>query len=98
MKRWVLAGIMTLAPLSSALAAEIGDDAACQADATRQDARADAQPTPQTQPPAAPVATHPVATVQRDANAAAPVHADATRRRSGKPIPDAELIAPRGAL
>ncbi|MFT3727195.1 MAG: hypothetical protein QM759_05165 [Terricaulis sp.] len=99
MKVWILAVILTLVPVSTAFAAEVGDDTACQADTTRQDLRVDTQQTQQAAPPVAPApATHPVATVQRDASAAAPVHADASRRRSGKPVPDSELIAPRGAL
>ena len=97
MKLWILAGIMTVAPMSCAMAAEIGDDTACQADTTRQDIHVDAQQTATAPPPSAP-APRPVATVQRDASASPPVHADASRRRSGKPVPDSELIAPRGAL
>ena len=97
MKTWLLACVMVLAPLSTAFAAEVGDDTACRADTTRQDLRLEAQQAPQTQAPGTPT-PRPVATVQREASAAAPIHAAASRRRSGKPIPDAELIAPRGAL
>ena len=97
MKLWILAGVMTIAPMSCAAAAEVGDDAACQADTTRQDVHADAPQTPATQAPLTPT-SRTVATVQRDGASAPPVHADASRRRSGKPVPDSELIAPRGAL
>jgi hypothetical protein len=96
MKLWILAGLTMLASASSAFANEIVDDSACRADTTAQEARGDVPggatsvQTPSTQRRA-------VAPPQRDANAA-PVHADTARRRSGKPIPDAELIAPRGAL
>lgn len=97
MKLWILAGVMTVAPMSCAVAAEIGDDTACQADTTRLDVHADAQQTTAA-PPLSTPAPRPVVTVQRDATASPPVHADASRRRSGKPVPDSELIAPRGAL
>ena len=99
MKLWILTGFMIVAPVSAAFAAEVGDDTACQADTTRQDLRVDAQQATQVQVPASPApSSRPLAPVQRDASAAAPVHADASRRRSGKPVPDSELIAPRGAL
>jgi hypothetical protein len=97
MKLWILAGLIVVASMSSAMAAEVGDDTACQADTTRQDVRADAQQTTAA-PPMSTTAPRPVATVQRDASASPPVHVDASRRRSGKPVPDSELIAPRGAL
>jgi len=95
MKVWVLAGILSLAPLTQALASDIGDDAACQADAARQDARADSNAVQAAPPPAG--ERRAIAGPQREANAA-PVRVDAARRRSGKAVPDAELIAPRGAL
>ena len=99
MKLWILAGFMIFAPVQTAFAAEVGDDTACQADTTRQDLRVDAQQIQQGGPPAAPApSSRPVVTVQRDPATSAPVHADASRRRSGKHIPDAELIGPRGAL
>jgi len=99
MKVWILAAIATLASATSAFAAEIGDDAACQADTTRQDLRGDVQPSQQSGAPASPApATRPVVTVQRDQATGPTIHADGSRRRSGKPVPDSELIAPHGAL
>jgi hypothetical protein len=99
MKLWILAGFMIFAPVQTALAAEVGDDTTCQADTTRQDLRVDAQQTQQGGPPQAPAPTsRPVVTVQRDPATSAPVHADVSRRRNGKPVPDSELIGPRGAL
>ena len=100
MKLWILAGFMMFAPLEPAFAAEVGDDTACQADTTRQDLRVDAHETQQgggasSAPAPSP---RPVVTVQRDTATSPPVHADASRRRNGKPVPDSELIGPRGAL
>jgi hypothetical protein len=101
MKFWVLAGLFTAATVPFATAAEAS--AECQVDDTRRTphVRIDggapggsapaqtARPTSATRDAAGQVA-------QREAAEAARVAAE--RRRSGKRIPDAELIGPRGAL
>ena len=102
MKVWVFAGLFTLATAPAAFALDVGSDAECQVDDMRRQmdqvitetdsgsAAATAAPT------VAPIARPPT---QRQAAAAAPAdRAPTTRRRSGKRIPDAQLIGPRGAL
>jgi hypothetical protein len=91
MKVWVLAGLFTVATAPMAFAAE--DTTECQLDETR---RASQQQ----------VEAQGVATIARPTvaervvvdPAPVPVRAPAERRRSGKRIPDAQLIGPRGAL
>jgi hypothetical protein len=89
MKVWILAGLFTVATAPIAAAAE--DFSECQLDESRRPAaeRVDAQA-------AAPAATARATVAQRapETTQRQPVE----RRRSGKRIPDAELIGPRGAL
>lgn len=101
MKVWVLAGLFTLASAPAAFALDVATDAECQVDDMRRQmdqvvtetesgsAAATAAPT------VAPIARPPT---QRQASAAPADRVPATRRRSGKRIPDAQLIGPRGAL
>ena len=89
MKTWMLAGLFTVAMAPMAYAAE--DTDACQVDEMRRatQERIDAPPAPSTTIVARPaVAQRDVAEAQR----AEP------RRRTGKRIPDAELIGPRSTL
>ncbi|ANP47522.1 hypothetical protein [Candidatus Viadribacter manganicus] len=91
MRVLVLAGLLTAAMAPFAAAAENEID--CQVtDVAR--AQADQR---LDQPPAAPAATPRPIVVQREA-ADIPRPAIVERRRNGKPIPDAQLIQPRGAL
>jgi hypothetical protein len=103
MKFWVMAGLFTAAAVPFAGAAEAS--AECQVDDTRRapQVRIDAggpggsapvQTARTTSAPRDPDAADQVA--QREAAEAAARAAE--RRRSGKRIPDAELIGPRGAL
>lgn len=89
MKVWVLAGLFTAAMAPIAAAAE--DVSECQLDESRRAAaeRVD-------QPPASPASVARATVAQRapETTQRQPVE----RRRSGKRIPDAELIGPRGAL
>jgi hypothetical protein len=89
MKVWILAGLFTaaMAPLASASESTLE----CQLDDTRRATapRAEAPPTP------APTA-RPTVAPRETAEQATP--RETARRRSGKRIPDAELIGPRGAL
>lgn len=85
MKAWVLAGVMSVVTIPFASAAETTGE--CQLDETRRSAQ------PQSAPAAPSVARPTVAE-----RAAEPTRAHAPRRRSGKHIPDAELIGVRGAL
>lgn len=92
MKVWILAGLFTAALTPLAFASET--TAECQLDDARRDApppRAEAPPTP------APSTARPTVARRETAEQAAP-RVEAPRRRSGKRIPDAELIGPRGAL
>ncbi|MBL8548275.1 MAG: hypothetical protein JNL81_17575 [Hyphomonadaceae bacterium] len=92
MRVLVLAGLMTAATVSFAAAEESVID--CQfTDVSR--AQADQR---LDQPPAAPTPTARPVIVQREAAEAPRPATAAERRRSGKPIPDAQLIQPRGAL
>jgi hypothetical protein len=88
MKVWILAGLFTAAFAPLAAAAE--STAECQLD----DARRAAQTRADAPAPSAATARPTVAT---RAEGAAP-RSGAARRRSGKRVPDAELIGPRGAL
>lgn len=103
MKIWAMAGLITAAAIPFAGAAEAS--AECQVDDSRRmphvridgggpggSAPATANPTSQTRETSAERST------QRDAAEIARAAAAAERRRSGKRIPDAELIGPRGAL
>jgi hypothetical protein len=87
MKVWVLAGLFTVAMAPAAFAGE--DSTECLLDETRRVAeqRAAAQP--------APTVARPTVAERTDVE---PVRPPADRRRSGKRIPDAQLIGPRGAL
>ncbi len=92
MRLLVLAGLFTAAAAPFAAASENAID--CQVtDVARvqADQRLD-------QPPTAPATAVRPAVVQREAAAEAPRPTVADRRRNGKPIPDAQLIQPRGAL
>lgn len=92
MRVLLLAGLLTVvgAPFAAASETEIE----CQASDAR---RAPAEQRLD-QPPASPAATigRPTATQREAAEAPRPVAAG--RRRSGKPIPDSQLIQPRGTL
>ena len=86
----ILAGLLSAtAPMTTGAegALECQIEAPRRAEQTRLDAP---PPTPAAQP------TRPAAAVRETAEQAA--RPDAQRRRSGKGIPDAELIGPRGAL
>lgn len=91
MKMWVLAGLFSVATVPAAFAVESTTE--CQVDDTRRvvEQRIEAPPAP-----AAPTIARPTV-AQRDATLAETPRLE-TRRRSGKRIPDAELIGPRGAL
>ncbi len=98
MKVWVLAGLFTVVTAPFAAAAE--SDAACQLDESRRAVtqRLDGAPPPAPQTTARPtVAPRDIATAEQTA-ADQSARQAAERRRSGKRIPDAELIGPRGAL
>jgi hypothetical protein len=88
MKVWVLAGLFTVAMAPVAFAGE--DTTECQLDETRRAAEQRAEA------PAAPTAARPTV-AQRDVIEPI-VRPPVDRRRSGKRIPDALLIGPRGAL
>lgn len=98
MKTWVLAGLFTVVTAPFAVAAETTTE--CQLDPDRRsvEQRLDAPA-----PPAAPTTGRPTVT-QREVTPPPATAADQVRqaanerRRSGKRIPDAELIGPRGAL
>lgn len=92
MRILVLAGLFSLAALPAAYAAEATEE--CQLDESRRAARERLDTTTLTQQPAAAPATN---VAQRE-GAEAGARAEPIRRRSGKRIPDAELIGPRGAL
>lgn len=102
MKIWVLAGLMTVATVPFAAAAET--DLECQLDDSRRatQMRIDAEPSGGAGAPAsvARQTSAPRETAGRPPSRAAdePERAVAEGRRSGKRIPDAELIGPRGAL
>lgn len=95
----VVAGLFTVVTAPFAMAAETTTE--CQLDPDR---RSVAQRLDAPAAPAAPNVGRPAATTQREvtpppASAADQVRQAANdRRRSGKRIPDAELIGPRGAL
>jgi hypothetical protein len=99
MKMWVLAGFFTAVTVPFAAASENAVE--CQVDDTRQpaqvriDAGGSGGSAPRARTTSAPRET-PEQVAQREAQAAE--RAAAERRRSGKRIPDAELIGPRGAL
>lgn len=90
MRVLLLAGLITAATAPFAAAAE--NVIECQATDTRR-AQAEERMDPL---PLAPATTVRPAVVQREAEVQRPAAAE--RRRSGKPIPDAQLIQPRGAL
>lgn len=92
MKLWVLAGLFSVMAIPFAAASETTE--ACQIDDTRRAARA---PVDVPEASHASAAAPTVLAVQRD-TAESIGRAEPLRRRSGKRIPDAELIGPRGAL
>ncbi len=99
MKLWVLAGMFTAATVPFAAAAE--SSAECQVDEARRTAQVRIDNGgPGGSAPGARVTSAPrdsgEQVAQREAEAAPRPSVD--RRRNGKPIPDAELIGPRGAL
>lgn len=101
MKFWVLAGLFTAATVPFATAAEAS--AECQVDDTRRtphvridDGAPGGSAPAQTARPTAATRDAAEQVAQREAAEAA--RAAAERRRGGKRIPDAELIAPRRAL
>lgn len=89
MKFWVLVGFFSAAAIPMAAASESSAD--CQVDDTRPavQQRADA-------PPPAPPANAARPTLAQGAET--PARPELSRRRTGKRIPDAELIGPRGTL
>jgi hypothetical protein len=91
MKAWILAGLATVVMAPSAFAAESTE--ACQVDDARRATQERAEAPPAI-PPSVTAAVRP--TAQRDV-AEAPARAE-PRRRTGKRIPDAELIGPRSTL
>ena len=103
MRLWVMAGLFTAAAIPFAGAAEAS--AECQVDDSRRlpHVRIDgggpggSAPAPVARPTANPPEDTAEQVAQREAPQAART-TSAERRRSGKHIPDAELIAPRGAL
>jgi hypothetical protein len=93
MRVLVLAGLITAAtvPFAAASESEIID---CQVDGIRRanaEQRLDAPSTP-----AAPTIARPTVAPRDVAETPRPVTPD--RRRNGKPVPDAQLISPRGVL
>lgn len=93
MRVLLLAGLITAATAPFAAASAAENDIDCQA-TTR---RAAAEQRLDQAPPSSPTAIARPNVVQREAVADAP-RPPTERRRSGKPIPDAQLIQPRGAL
>jgi hypothetical protein len=102
MKLWAMAGLFTAAAVPFAGVAEAS--AECQVDDSRRvphvriDDGGPGGSAPTIATPTAAPRDPAVRTVQRDPNDAAARVTPAERRRSGKHVPDAELIAPRGAL
>lgn len=103
MKIWVMAGLITAGAVPFAGAAEAS--AECQVDDSRRmpqvriDGGGPGGSAPTTAvPTSASRDTTAERAAQRDAAEIARSAAAAERRRSGKRIPDAELIGPRGAL
>lgn len=94
MRVLLLAGLITAATAPFAAASAAENDIDCQATTRRAAAEQRLDQAPPSSPTAA-IARPNV--VQREAAADAP-RPPAERRRSGKPIPDAQLIQPRGAL
>jgi len=99
MKVWMLAGLFTVVATPFAAAAE--SDAACQLDDSRATLtlRVDGPPPPAPSPSTVrpTIAPRDVAQAEQD-DTPRPVRQAPDRRRSGKRIPDAELMGPRGAL
>lgn len=91
MKILVLAGVLAAVAFPTAAAAEVTSP--CQAEDARSAFAADrAEPTVA---PAPPPAARQTATQREASEARAETN---NRRRSGRRVPDAELIGPRGAL
>ena len=93
MRVLVLAGLITAAtvPFAAASESEIID---CQVDGTRRvsaEQRVDAPSAP-----AGPTVARPTVAPRDVAETPRPVTPD--RRRNGKPVPDSQLISPRGVL
>ena len=93
MRVLLLAGLISVAAAPFAAASAAVNEIDCQATTRRAQGEERLEPAP---PSPAAVVARPNG-VQREA-AEAPRPAAAERRRSGKPIPDAQLIQPRGAL
>jgi hypothetical protein len=94
MKVLILAGLITAATVPFAAASETEID--CQLDETRRtSAQQRIDPAP---PPPAPAATPARPTVAQREAVETPSRPAAERRRNGKPVPDAELMSPRGVL
>lgn len=94
MRVLVLAGLITAATVPFAAASE-NDLIDCQLDDTRRasaEQRLDAPPPT----PAAPTVARPTVAARDVTEAPRPVAPE--RRRGGKPVPDAQLISPRGVL
>jgi hypothetical protein len=92
MKMWVLAALITVVTIPVASALESTTD--CQVDDSRRETRTEQRE--RTDPPVSPAANVARTTVAtRDPNSRPEQQ---QRRRSGKRVPDAELIGPRGAL
>jgi hypothetical protein len=89
MKVFVLAGALAAVAFPAAAAADIGEP--CPVEETRSSLAPDRAEPVSTPAPTAPSRQ---STAQREPES----RAETTRRRSGKRLPDAELIGPRGAL
>ena len=94
MRVLLLAGLITAATAPFAAASATATEIDCQGTTRRAAAEERLDQIPPS--PAAPIARPNI--VQREAAADTPRPVVPERRRSGKPIPDAQLIQPRGAL
>lgn len=92
MKAWILAGMITAATAPFAAASE--SEIECQLEETRRATQTRSSEIPA--PPNANTIVRPTAAPRDEADQAQ--RAAPPRRRSGKPIPDAELIGPRSTL
>jgi hypothetical protein len=93
MKMWLLAGLITVATIPVAAAMDTTTD--CQAEGSLRETREVQRE--RTDPPASP---SPTTTTRTTVATRDPIVRpdQQQRRRSGKRVPDAELIGPRGAL
>ena len=94
MRMLLLAGLITAATAPFAAASASESDIECQATDTRRTAAEERLD----QAPPSPAVTVARPTVAQREGAEAPRPAVAERRRGGKPVPDAQLIQPRGTL